>query len=398
MQRQETERRHVQNQISSQERIRNLRDDPVGAANATRLDSYSFRLERYANNIEHARDTNRVTEGYMQQSVDIMQRVREIAIQGANGTYTDEERRHMASEVDELLQELVEIGNAKNGTGDSLFGGARSQSQAFQTLTGTVEGLDGNRITDVMYNGDITQNMTEIGDGSLVDLNVPGNSFFWAEQQQIYSDVDATDYVAGEDSNFYIDGDRVDVNEGDSVFAVIDRINTSDAAVQARLDPVQEGLVIESTSPHQLWLEDGEGTVLSDLGIVDPQASRPPANTAPGAQKFGGSAFDMMINLRDRLLAGDQIDVGGASLGGVDQALDNMVGRLAQLGAQDSRLELSYDRTMRVKGEIDNQHSREVDVDMAEALTDMRMMEYTHEAALGVAGRLLPQTLLDFLR
>ncbi len=398
MQRQEADRRRVQNQISSQQRIQNLRDDPVGAAHATRFESYSLRLERYANNIEHARDTNRVAEGYMQQSVDIMQRVREIAIQGANGTYTDEERRHMAAEVDELLEELVQIGNAKDGTGDALFAGARSRSTAFQTLTGTVEGLDGNRITDVLYNGDITQNMTEIGDGSLVGLNVPGNSFFWAEQQQIYSDVDGTDYVAGEDSNFYIDGVRIDVNEGDSVFAVIDSINTSDAAVRARLDPVQDGLVIESTSPHQLWLQDGEGSVLADLGIVDPQASRPPDNIAPGAQQFGGSAFDMMINLRDRLLADDQIDVGGASLGGIDQALDNMVGRLAQLGAQDSRLELSYDRTMRVKGEIDNQHSREVDVDMAEALTEMRMMEYTHEAALGVAGRILPTTLLDFLR
>ena len=250
MQRQEADRRRVQNQISSQQRIQNLRDDPVGAAHATRFESYSLRLERYANNIEHARDTNRVAEGYMQQSVDIMQRVREIAIQGANGTYTDEERRHMAAEVDELLEELVQIGNAKDGTGDALFAGARSRSTAFQTLTGTVEGLDGNRITDVLYNGDITQNMTEIGDGSLVGLNVPGNSFFWAEQQQIYSDVDGTDYVAGEDSNFYIDGVRIDVNEGDSVFAVIDSINTSDAAVRARLDPVQDGLVIESTSPH----------------------------------------------------------------------------------------------------------------------------------------------------
>lgn len=398
MRRQEVERRTIQNQISSQERIQNLRDDPVGASRATRFESYSFRLSRYQKNIEFAQDNHRVTESYMQESVDIMQRVREIAIQGANGTYTQDEMRHMAAEVDELLEELVEIGNAKNGTGNALFAGARSRSEAFQTMRGNVEGIEGRRITEVLYNGDITQNMTEIGDGSSIALNFPGNNFFWAEQQQIYSDVDATDYIAQEDSNFYIDGVRIDISEGDSVFAVIDRINDSDAAVRSRLDPVQEGLVIESTTPHQIWLQDGEGSVLADLGIVDPQAARPPDNIAQGAQSFGGSAYDMVINLRDRLLAGDQIDVGGISLGGIDEALDNMLGRLARLGAQDSRLEIAYERTTRVTGEIDNQLSREVDIDMAQALTDMRMMEYTHQAALGMAGRILPQTLLDFLR
>lgn len=398
MRRQETDRRTLQNQISSQERIQNLRDDPVGAAHATRFESYSFRLDRYTSNIEYAQDNHQVTEAHMQESVDIMQRIREIAIQGANGTYSEDERRHMAAEVDELLEELVDLGNSKNGTGNSIFAGARSRSDAFQTLRGNVEGIEGNRITEVMYNGDITQNMTEIGEGATIATNFPGNEFFWAENQQVYSEVDATDFVVQEDSSFYVDGVEVNVNEGDSVFAVMDSINNSDAAVRARLDPVQEGLVLESTTPHQLWLEDGEGSVLSDLGIVDGDAASPPNNISEGAQVFGGSAFDMVINLRDRLLENDQIDVGGASLGGIDEALDNMLGKVARLGAQDSRLDLTHDRITRMNGNIDNQHSREVDVDMASAITDMRMMEYTHQAALGVAGRMLPQTLLDFLR
>ncbi|MFW5994493.1 MAG: flagellar hook-associated protein FlgL, partial [Spirochaetia bacterium] len=171
MQRQETERRTLQNQISSQDRIQNLRDDPVGAGHATRFESYSFRLDRYTDNIEYAQDNHRVTESHMQESVDIMQRIREIAIQGANGTYSQEERRHMAAEVDELLEELVDIGNSKNGTGNSIFAGARSRSDAFQTLRGNVEGIEGNRITEVMYNGDITRNMTEISDGASIEVN-----------------------------------------------------------------------------------------------------------------------------------------------------------------------------------------------------------------------------------
>ncbi|MFP4509453.1 MAG: flagellar hook-associated protein 3 [Spirochaetaceae bacterium] len=398
MRRQESDRRTLMNQISSQRRIQDPRDAPLSAAHATRYDSFATRLNRYSNNIEYAQDNVRVTEGHMRSAVDIMQRIRELAVQGANGTFTAEDTRQMAVEVDELLEELVEIANSDNGTGGSIFAGARTDSDAFQVLRGNVEGADGLRITEVLYNGDITVNRAEIGDNAFIDLNIPGNDVFWAENQTVSSNVDVTDYVATQDSVMHIDGVEVRVNEGDSVFAVMDRINESGAAVQARLDPVNDGLVLETTTPHQLWLQDSEGTVLEDLGVVAPGGGRPPANTADGASVFGGSLFDMVISLRDDLLDGRQIDAGGRSLAGIDAGLNNMLGRMARLGAQDSRLSVTYDRVSQIHGEIRNQLSREVDIDMAQAITDLQMMEYSHRAALGAAGRLLPQTLLDFLR
>lgn len=398
MRRQESERRTLLNQISSQQRIQAPRDAPLSAAHATRFDSVSTRLQRYSRNIEYAQDNARVTEGHMRSAVDIMQRIRELAVQGAHGTFTPDDTRQMAVEVDELLEELVEIANSRNGTGASIFAGARSRSTAFQVLRGNVDGADGLRITEVLYNGDITANRAEIGDGAFIDLNIPGNDVFWAENQTVSSNVDVTGFVATEDSVMHIDGVEVRINEGDSVFAVMDRINASGAAVRARLDPVNDGLVLETTTPHQMWLQDSEGSVLEDLGVIAPGGGRPPENIATGASVFGGSLFDMIINLRDDLLEGRQVDVGGRSLAGIDVGLNNMLGRLARLGAQDSRLSVTYDRITRVHGEIRNQLSREVDIDMAQAITDLRMMEHSYQAALGAAGRLLPQTLLDFLR
>lgn len=398
MRRQETDRRTLMNQISSQQRILDPRDAPMSAAHATRYDSVATRLNRYSRNIEYAQDNARVTEGHMRSAVDIMQRIRELAIQGAHGTFSRDDTRQMAVEVDELLEELVEIANAKNGTGAAIFGGARTRSTAFQVLRGNVEGADGMRITEVLYNGDITTNRAEIGDNAFIDLNIPGNDVFWAENQTISSNVDVTDFVATQDSVMHIDGVEIRINEGDSVFAVMDRINGSGAAVRARLDPVNDGLVLETTTPHQLWLQDSEGSVLEDLGIIAPGGDRPPGNIATGASAFGGSLFDMVINLRDDLLEGRQIDVGGRSLAGIDGGLNNMLGRLARLGAQDSRLSVTHDRITGFYDNIRSQLSREVDIDMAQAITDLRMMEYSHQAALGAAGRLLPQTLLDFLR
>jgi flagellar hook-associated protein 3 FlgL len=119
---------------------------------------------------------------------------------------------------------------------------------------------------------------------------------------------------------------------------------------------------------------------------------------ASSARVFGGSMFDMLIALRDSLAAGATIDVGGRALGGIDSALDNVLGRLGTLGSYDERLQLSLQRTRATIPEITRRYSNEVDVDMAEAIMELRMLEFTHQAAIGAAARIIQPTLLDFLR
>ncbi len=397
MQRRQVDLQEQQDRLSSQERLQNMRDDPVSAGQATRYDSVGNRLDRYAKNIRHAQDNHRVTEGYLREAVDIFQRVREIAVQGANGVYEPEDLQAMGREVNELLEEMVDIANASNGTGQTIFGGGRTHGDAFEVLRGSIDGFDDLAITNVNYRGDLTANRAEIGDDAFVPLNFPGNQVFWAENQQVYSTVDATNYVVQEPSSVFIDDAEIRLQEGDTAQTIIDRINASDAAVRARLDPIQDGLVIESTTPHQIWLEDGEGSVFQDLGLIQ-ERGRAPDNIADTAEVYGGSAFDMVISLRDRLMEGDSFQVGGDGLRGIDEAMDNMLGRLGRLGALDARLEMAGERNDIVRGRIDRQHSREVDIDLAEAITDFRMMEHTHRAAVQTAARILPPTLLDFLR
>lgn len=397
--RREFEMNQLQNKMSSQTRIQNLRDDPLAAAHSTRYQSYQTRLERFRDNIEYAQDNYRVSETYMKQTVDIMQRIREIAVQGANGTYTTEDRQKMATEVNQLLNELVQLANGRNADGKSIFAGTKTQAEPFRAIKGNVDGAAQPLITDVQYIGNIEQNKTEIAEGSFIEMNFPGNEVFWAENQQLFSTTDATNYQVQEDSTIRIDGVDIRLNQGDNIHAIISKINDSEAAVQARLDPVQSSLVLETTSPHQMWLQEGEGgTVLQDLGVLADGENPPPQNVAASADVFGGSVFDMVINLRDRLFEGDTIDIGGSALRGVDDGLNNALSSLASLGAKDARLQTVYTRTEREIPQVAELNSEEVDLDMTKAATDLRMLEYTHRAAIGTAGRILQQTLLDFLR
>ncbi|WP_455383379.1 flagellar hook-associated protein 3 [Salinispira pacifica] len=389
----------MQNKIASQRRILNLRDDPAAAANSTRYQSYLARLSRYTQNIQSAMDKHQTAEGYMREAVDIMQRVRELAVQGANGTYTKDDLQNMGQEVNQLLGELVKIGNARSPDGTMIFAGLSTRSQPFRMVSGNVPGADGQVATNIEYVGDIGHNRTDISDVATANLNFPGNQVFWAEHQQIIPSVNATSYVVQQDSTIYIDNVPIDLKAGDNVYAIMQKINDSAAAVKASLDPVSSAMVLQSTTPHQIWLEDGPGgTVLKDLGIVNSTNGNPPHNIANGTRVYGGSLFDMVMRLRDALYSGNTLDVGGSALRGIDSGLNNLLSNLGRLGAESERLDLTLKRTESEIPDVTGQNSHLVDLDMTKAITDLRMLEYTHQAALQTAARILPPTLLDFMR
>ena len=395
----ETRLLNTQNRIASQNRIQELRDDPAAAAHATRHSSHLVRLNRYATNIETAQLRHRESEVHMQEAVSVLQRARELALQGAHGIYTRDDTRAMAAEVNQLLNQLVETANARGADGTMLFSGDRTQTVPFRAISARVDGFDEPVIAQVQYLGTIGETRAEIADGSYIPLNFAGNRVFWAEDQQVFSSVDATGYIVQADTSIFVDGQEIVLRAGDNISSIIAKINDSGAPARARLDPIQNSLVIETLAPHQLWLEDGEGaTVLRDLGILNDRGNAPPQNIASSARVFGGSMFDILITLRDRLAAGDTLTLGGRALGGVDTALENLLSRLGTLGSYDERLQLSSQRTRAAIPEITARYSNEVDVDMAQAITELRMLEYTHRAALGAAARIIQPTLLDFLR
>jgi len=80
-QRRERDMASAETKMARQSKIENLRDDPLGAARAVRYDSVTTRLERYEKNAAWAEDQYKVSEDYVRQTVEITQRLREIAVQ-----------------------------------------------------------------------------------------------------------------------------------------------------------------------------------------------------------------------------------------------------------------------------------------------------------------------------
>ena len=395
---QESRLNRANNQIGSQHKIQQLRDDPIAAGHLVRYQSYLNRVNQFEKNALTLSDEFSFREGYMSDSLDIMQRVRELAVTGANGIYTKEDMANMATEVDELLKALVQNANAVDADGNSVFAGTNTKATAFDIEMGNVEGSGIPLIQNVRYNGNIDVNRVEIDEAKYLVNDNAGNKTFWAENQQIFGARDASSWQASSDNVISIDGVEIQIKQGDNIYALVSKINNSAAAVKASVDPIRNSLNLATTDARQLWIQDVEGSSLNELGLVKDASQKPPYNLGDGVRVSGGSMFDTVIAFRNALLAGDQESIGGRVLGSLDKGIDSLVSRIAKSGAEYERAQLNANRSSKLALDVTHMVSREGDLDFTKAITDLKMLDYTNQATLSQAGKMYSSTLLNYMR
>jgi len=307
----------------------------------------------------------------------------------------------MAVEVNELLKELVSISNITGPDTKQAFSGDKVFTQAFRIVEGTVEGGYETMITKVEYRGAGATRRVEIGDNMFLDLDIGGGEAFWAEKMQIFSSVDATDYRVQQNGSFFLDGVEIPVSIGDTLPAIVAKINDSGAPVKAYIDISTRGLVLEGTNAHLIRAEDsttGGATVLRDLGIIAGNMQNNAPNWASSARVSGGSVFDMVIRIRDGMLRGDYEFIGSQGIAGIDLAINNIAYRLADVSSRKERAEVAWHRINQQIPNVTRMLSRETGLDLATAATELKMVQTAHQAILATAAKILPPSLLNFLR
>jgi flagellin len=110
--------------LSSGQRINRGGDDASGLAVSEKLRSQIRGLNQAGRNIENGISFIQTTEGYLQETHDIIHRVRELAVQSANGIYTDEDRMQIQVEVSQLVDEVNRIASHAQFNGMNMLTGA----------------------------------------------------------------------------------------------------------------------------------------------------------------------------------------------------------------------------------------------------------------------------------
>jgi len=109
--------------LSSGQRINRAGDDASGLAVSEKMRSQIRGLNQASTNAANGISMIQVSEGYLQESEDIIQRMRELAVQAANGIYSFEDRMYIQVEVSSLVAELDRIASHAQFNGMNLLTG-----------------------------------------------------------------------------------------------------------------------------------------------------------------------------------------------------------------------------------------------------------------------------------
>ena len=380
--RQQSALARIQEQVATGRKFTSASDDPVGATQSLTLDGVIATNERYVTNGTLATNRLQLEEGALTGVGDLLQRVRELTLQAANGPQSAEIRQLIAAEVRARLDELVATANTRDGNGEYLFAGTATATQPFVRNAGSV-----------VYQGDQVQRLVQIGPDQYVADSDAGSSIF-----ELLRNGNGVYAVAGEAGNTgtgrvaqraVADATQYDQGSYRIQFTTADAWQVLDAG----------NAVIASGSYQAGDAIEFRGLSLTIEGAP---AAGDQFNVTPSVNQ---SMFRTLENLLVTLERPDGTPGGRAvltdelatALDDLDQAigkvLETRAGIGARLSAIDSRTSQIEDTAVELKRALSGLR----DTDYAEALTRLEQQLTTIEAAQKAFTRTQSLSLFDYL-
>ena len=162
-------------------RINRAGDDASGLAVSEKMRAQIRGLNQASRNAANGISFIQTTEGYLQESQDILQRVRELAVQSSNGIYTSEDRMQIQVEVSSLVDEIDRIASHAQFNGMNLLTGRFARDNGSNTVTGSMwiqVGANMDQRTR-LYIGTMTAKalgVRSVGDNSIITLADPSSA------------------------------------------------------------------------------------------------------------------------------------------------------------------------------------------------------------------------------
>jgi flagellar hook-associated protein 3 FlgL len=158
----------ITEKVSSSKQLNRPSDNPADVRSALGLRDTLAQLNQYVRNIDNASSKVSAMDTALSSAGDLIQRANELAIEGANGTLSANDRQAMAQEVSQLIEAMAQDSSAKVGD-EYVFSGFRVDRAPFQV---TGPGQVG------AYQGDQGVSVVRVGPASTMQVNLSGDAVF----------------------------------------------------------------------------------------------------------------------------------------------------------------------------------------------------------------------------
>lgn len=167
----------LQNQLSTGRRVLTPADDPVAAAQALVVTQSQAVNSQYLDNQKNASSQLGLVDSQLSTLTDLLQNVRDRAVQAGNTTLSNSDRQAIASELEARLGELVGIANSQNGAGDYLFSGYQGATLPF-AINGSGTIVPPATTPPFAYAGDDGERLLQVGASRQMGVSVAGSDLF----------------------------------------------------------------------------------------------------------------------------------------------------------------------------------------------------------------------------
>ena len=164
--------------LSSGLKINRAGDDASGLAVSEKMRAQIRGLNQASTNAQNGISFIQTTEGYLQETTDIIQRIRELAVQSSNGIYSSEDRMQIQVEVSSLIAEVDRIASAAQFNGMNMLTGRFARPTGENAVTGSMWfhiGANMDQRTQVFIGtmSATALGLRNIGDESIMTLETP---------------------------------------------------------------------------------------------------------------------------------------------------------------------------------------------------------------------------------
>jgi len=298
----------TQNQVSTGKRINVASDDPAGAGRVISLNHILAANTQYTANIDAASTRLDTAQSTLNSVNDLYNSARDLTLQALNGSLADSDRQAIATQLTQMRDQLLQMANTTDATGQALFAGTSSNTVPF------LKNADGS----VSYAGNDGQPRAAIGAGLTVPTGESGSAIFM-------------DVAAG-NGRFV-----ASAAAGNTGTLVVGENAVSDPTTFAAGIAANGGYTITFDGAGNWSALDGGGNPLLDSG----------GNPVTGSYTAGGSiSFNgLTLSLDGEPQAGDSVSIQGGTTQDVFTTFNNMIAAL-QGGGSSTQMTNTLNRQL----------------------------------------------------
>ncbi|MEG3759765.1 flagellar hook-associated protein FlgL [Pseudoalteromonas carrageenovora] len=393
---------NAQEQVTTGQKYLTTSEAPAAISQGMLYSNKIQTNEQYTKNIDQLTGRLETEETILQSINTNIQQAQELTIQAGNGAYNQDDLESIAAELSEIQKTLVNLMNTRSEDGKFIFSGYQDSTQPYQFDS---------TVGEYTYNGDQGQHAITIAEG--VSIKSSDNGFDTFEKTDARLNVASNiATVSGSitAASVYVDGQtefdnfhQANYNADPTASATANTYNvvvTPGATVDdpdtyeilrdgVSLNPAQVGEVTDEPIDFAGMKIEFEGTAPGQLDF---------SLEKPGKENVLNTLQSLITGLNDGTLEGDDFqEVLADGLVQLQNASEQVVYTQASLGGRMNAVESVSDSNLAQDIQNKSNLSDLVEVDMAEAISELTKQETALQASQATFGRLTNLSLFDYL-